>query len=438
MKKVLLTLMLIALIATSFAGCGSSPTPQSSAPSKASEQAKSSEPAKAADPIKIGAMFPTSGANALMGNAGLLGAQIAAEIVNKNGGVNGRQVTIVPADAVDPTVATTEAGRLINQQGVKVLVGSLSSGNAVAISGVTEKNNAVLWETCGISDEVVSKGFKNVFRVIDQGSFRGAYAMKFVKEVLASKLGIAPDKIKVAVVNEDSSYGASVGKGAVDEAKKLGLNVVAHEAYSSKVTDMSAMVLKIKAQNPDVIFSVSYVNDAVLMYDTLKQYKAVPKALLGGGAGTTDPNFAKTLGKDADGVFCTDLPASLPLEVFAKDAKIQGVVKQFREMYKQKDSKATSIPLVAEAVFMGTYHLLNDVLPKAKSLEPADVRAAALATKLEMTTLGFGMQFGENGQNNSAYAAINQWQNGKTVVVYPQSIKNGEVINVPLPASAAK
>lgn len=437
MKKLLVLMMVFVLIATSFIGCGSSDAGNKAESAKSTEQAKAAEPAKGSEPIKIGAMFPKSGSNALMGNAGLLGAQIAAEIVNKNGGVTGRQVQIVDADAPDPTAATTEAGRLINQKGVNVIIGSLSSGNALAISAVTEKSNAILWETCGISDELTSKGFKYVFRVIDKGSFRGAYAMKFVKEIVAPKLGIAPDKIKVAVVNEESSYGASVGKGAIDEAKKLGLNVVAHEAYNSKITDMSAMVLKIKAQAPDVIFSVSYVNDAVLLYDTLKQYKAVPKALLGGGAGTTDVNFAKTEGKDADGVFCTDLPASLPLEVF-KDEKVKSVVEEFRKIYKEKDAKAERIPLVAEAVFMGTYALLHDVLPNAKSMSRDDIREAALKTKLPLTTLGFGLDLGEDGQNNAAFAAINQWQDGKTKIVYPESIKNGDMINVPLPLSSAK
>ena len=199
---------------------------------------------------------------------------------------------------------------------------------------------------------------------------------------------------------------------------------------------MSAMVLKIKAQTPDVIFSVSYVNDAVLLYDTLKQYKAIPKAFIGGGAGTTDPNFAKVQSKDADGVFATDLPANLPLEVFNKDEKLKAVVKEFKELYLKKDTKVTVVPLVAEAVFMGTYALLHDVLPNAKSLSKEDVRDAALKTKLDMTTLGFGLNFGEDGQNNSAFAAINQWQNGKTVIVFPETIKTGNIINIPLPLSS--
>ena len=177
MKKLLLSFIVFALITASFVGCGNKTTPKNT------------------EAIKIGAMFPTSGANALMGNAGLLGAQVAVDMINKNGGVKGRQVALVAADATDATVANTEAGRLINQQGVGIIIGSLSSGNALAISAVTEKSGAILWETCGISDELTSKGFKYVFRVIDKGSFRGAYAMKFAKDVLAPKLGIAADKL---------------------------------------------------------------------------------------------------------------------------------------------------------------------------------------------------------------------------------------------------
>ena len=357
-------------------------------------------------------------------------------MVNEKGGIKGKKIELVKADAPDPTTATTEAGRLIEQQGIKLIFGSMSSGNALAISSVTEKSGAILVESGGITDELTNKGFKYVFRVIDKGSYRGALGVRYSSEVLAPIIGKKPSELRVAIINEESSYGASVGGGAEAEAKKLGLNIVLHESYNAKITDMSAMVLKIKAAAPDVLLSVNYINDAILLFDTLKQYKAMPKIFMGCGAGTTDPNFAKTIGTDSDGVFCMDMPTNLPIQAFSKDEKVKIAVQEFRTRFLKAYPSVNAVPVGAECAFCGAYSFLNDILPRAASTEIADIRTAALATKLSLTTLGFGLDFGEDGQNKSATANIGQWQNGKVVTVYPSSLKNGEQINVPLPIAS--
>ncbi|MHB1394108.1 MAG: ABC transporter substrate-binding protein [Clostridia bacterium] len=111
-----------------------------------------------------------------------------------------------------------------------------------------------------------------------------------------------------ALIIEDSSYETSIANGATEEAQKLGLNIVAHENCNKNITYMTLMVLKVKAANPNIIFAVSYVNDEVLLYDTLKQQNAIPKVLFGGGAGFADPNFSKTVGANANGLFVIDMP----------------------------------------------------------------------------------------------------------------------------------
>lgn len=425
MKRLFALLLVVTLILTTLVGCSSPSTQGSSAPASGS--------AKNTEPLKVGAIYPLSGSNALLGNQTLTAVKIAVDMINKNGGVQGRQVELISADAPDPTTATTEAGRLIDQQGVKIIFGSLASGNALAISAVTEKSGAILMESGGITDELTNKGFKNVYRIIDKGGFRGAQGARYVKDVIAGKLGMKPEELKIAVVNEDSSYGVSVATGAIDEFKASGMNVVLHESYNAKVTDMSAMVMKIKDAKPDVLVTVSYINDAVLLVDTLKQYKAMPKVFLGTGAGTTDPNFAKTIGADSDGMFCLDMPTNLPIEHFAKYPEVQKVVEEFRKAFLAEYKDLDKASVAAEAAFAGAYHFLNDVVAKAKSTDPADIREQALKTKLEMTTLGFGLEFGEDGQNKLASANVGQWQGGKVVTVYPEDRKNGEAINIPLP-----
>ena len=414
MKKYLALFLVMIMMLTAFTGCAGG-----------GEQAS-------AEPLKVGAIYPLSGPNALLGAQTLEAVKIAIDIVNANGGVQGRQVQLFEADAPDPTAATTEAGRLVDKEGVQVIFGSLSSGNSLAIAGVTEKSGVTLVESGGIADAITDSGYQNVFRILDKGSLRGATGVKFVAETVAAKLGIPVNELKVAIIHEESAYGQSVAGGAEKAIAEAGMQLVAKEAYNKDITDMSAMVMKVKALKPDVLFTVNYINDAILLVDTLKQYEAMPKVLMGLGAGTTDPNFAKTIGADSDGMFCTDMPTNLPLDVFT-DPDMKAVVEQFRTKFHEKFPDIPNASVAAEAAFAGCYTFLNNVLPNAKTLDAAGIREAALTTKLDMTTLGFGWDLGEDGQNYAASANINQWQGGKVSTIAPEKLKNGEMINVPLP-----
>lgn len=417
MKKFLAVLLILVLVLGTITGCGGG----------------AEEPSGEAEPFKVGAIYPLSGANALLGNQCLDAVQIAVDFVNEKGGVQGRPVELVSADAPDPTAAATEAGRLVDQVGVKVVFGSLASGNALAIAGVTDKSGVVLVESGGIADALTDSNFKYVYRILDKGGLRGAVGAEYVGTGIAETLGIAPADLKVFIIHEESSYGESVANGAEAKIKEMGMQLAGREHYNKDITDMSALVLQIKQAKPDVLLTVSYVNDAILMVDTLKQLQAMPKVFMGLGAGTTDPNFAMTVGTDSDGFFCTDMPTNLPLDVF-EDEEMRATVEAFREAFLAKNTNLQNASIAAEAAFAGAYTFLNNILPNAADLDdPETIRAAALETKLDMTTLGFGWNLGEDGQNYAASANINQWQGGKVVTIAPDTLKNGDAINVPLP-----
>ena len=420
MRKKLAIILVVMLVVTSLAGCSGG----------ASKNGDSKET------FKVGAIYPLSGDKALLGSQCLAAVKIAVDIVNENGGVQGRQVELTEADAPDPTTATTEAGRLVDQNGVQVIFGSMSSGNALAIAGVTERSGVTLVESGGIADALTDSGFQHVFRILDKGGLRGGGGMAYVAEYLAPKLGIAPKDLRIAIIHEESSYGTSVADGAVNKATELGLNVVLREPYNATITDMSALVLKLKEAKADVLISVNYINDAILLVDTLKQYDAIPKVIMGCGAGTTDPNFAATIGADSDGIFCTDMPTNLSLDVFNSDKKLQSVVSDFRKRFKAEFPDMKNVSVAAECAFGGAYTFLNNILPNAKTLDSDGIREAALTTKLDITSIGFGWDLHEDGQNYAASANINQWQNGAVVTLYPDELKNGELINVPLPIAA--
>lgn len=416
MKKILSVLLILVLVLGTVTAC-----------------ANGGGAAEPAETFKVGAIYPLSGPNALLGNQCLDAVQIAVDMINEKGGIQGREVELVSADAPDPTTASTEAGRLVDQVGVKVIFGSLASGNALAIAGVTDKSGVVLVESGGIADALTDSNFKYVYRILDKGGLRGAVGAQYIGDNVSKTLGIATEDMKIFIIHEESAYGESVANGAEAKVKELGMQLVGRESYNATITDMSALVMKIKDAKPDVLVDVSYVNDAILLVDTLKQLQAMPKVFMGCGAGTTDPNFAMTIGADSDGFFCTDMPTNLPLSVFT-DKDMKATVEAFRAAFLAKNTNMENASIAAEAAFAGSYTFMNNILSEAKDLnDPESIRTAALETKLDMTTLGFGWDLGEDGQNYAAGANINQWQGGKVVTVSPEKMKNGEAINIPLP-----
>ncbi len=419
MKKWISILMLFVLCMGSVSGCGGE---------TASDDA--------GETFSVGAIYPLSGSNALQGNECLTACQLAVQYVNEEGGVLGRTVELTYADAPDPATATTEASRLVDQVGVKAIFGSLSSGNALAIAGVTDKAGVFLVESGGIVDSLTDNGYQYVFRILDKGGMRGAQGVQYIADELADVLGKSVTDLKIAILHEESSYGTCVADGAEARCNELGMQVVYRDSYATTLTDMSALVLKIKEAQPDVLLSVCYVNDAILLVDTLNQLDAMPKVFMGCGAGTTDPNFAVTIGNEiANGMFCTDMPTNLPLEVFEASG-LRPVVERFRADWLSQYPDMVNVPIAAEAAFAGAYTFLHDILPQASDLnDPQAIREAALSTKLDMTTLGFGWDMGEDGQNQAAAANINQWQGGEVVTIAPDLMKNGDAINVPLPGA---
>jgi branched-chain amino acid transport system substrate-binding protein len=359
--------------------------------------------------------------------------RIAVDFINKNGGVHGLQVELFEADAPEPNAAATEANRLIDREGVKVIFGSLASNNAIVIAGVCDKNRVVLVESGGIADALTNQGFKCVFRILDKGGLRGAAGVDYIAEKLTDKLSIQPTELKMALIYEDSAYGESVASGARLRALEYGLDIVSDQTYNATLKDMSALALNVRESKPDVLLTVNYVDDAILILDALRQYEAVPKVIMGCGAGTTSTQFASDIGDDSDGIFCTDMPTNLSLDVFSGDPKVKKAVSDFRESFLSVYSELTTCPIAAEAAFSGAYTFLNDILPNAETLDFDQMRKAALETKLPITTLGFGWDLEEDGQNYAASANINQWQYGKVVTVFPERMQNGNAINVPLP-----
>jgi branched-chain amino acid transport system substrate-binding protein len=386
---------------------------------------------------KIGALYPLTGSLALLGTENLNGAKIAVEMINEQGGIDGHKIELVIGDASTPDKAQSEAERLSSLENVKVISGTYSSGLSYAASQVVERRGGVFWETGGISDGLTTRGFKGYFRVVFTASQNGQLAASISKELIAKQLGKDPKDLKLMVVHEDSDYGTSVAKAAEARAVALGFNVTSRTAYKATTTDLSPLVLRMKADEPNIVIASSYANDALLIQRQMKQLGVNVQAFIGTGGIYGLSSFAEGLGSAINGIFDTEGSAGINATALSKESQAQ--LAEFKKRFQAAHGNTPSY--VGTQGFVGTLVLLDNVLRKAGSLDPEKVRAAAVAVDIPDggTALGWGVKFAgvtepDRGQNTRSFPVAQQWQAGKLVVVSPDNMKTTGPTLVPLPA----
>jgi branched-chain amino acid transport system substrate-binding protein len=155
-------------------------------------------------PIRIGCITSLVGGYSLFGDAHVRGMQMAAEHLNSQGGVNGRQVEIVVRDdGLKPDVGVA-AARELAADGVKIFAGVRSSGVALALSGVAEELDAVFLNCASHGNNLTHEDFhKNYFRITDYSAMRiGAGS-----QVMAKRY---PQALRWGAIANDTALGQSV------------------------------------------------------------------------------------------------------------------------------------------------------------------------------------------------------------------------------------
>jgi branched-chain amino acid transport system substrate-binding protein len=315
-----------------------------------------------------------------------------------------------------PEKGVSEAERLINTEKVNVLTGCWNSAVTYPTTAVAERYGVPFIVPVSVSDKITEQGFKNVFRIAAKDSWWTRDQFAFLKDMQAEFN--TPVK-KLAFVYENGDW----GKGMAGQWKKLaekdGYEVVLDEPYPSTATDLSPVVQKIRRSRADVLLLVSNAADAILLTNTLAEYKVRLKAIVTTGGGHADPFFIKAVGKNAQYLF--------DIVEWEADINKPGA-KETNEKYKAK----YGYNLTGEAVdaYVAMY-VIKDALERAGSLDKDAIRKALAETNL---TSGPGMivgydavEFDESGQNSHASPVIiqiNDAGNGlERITVWPKSAR---------------
>lgn len=385
------------------------------------------KPEASDEPIKIGTIFPLSGPNANGGQRNMDGIRTAVQQINDEGGVNGRLVEVIPTDAPDPAAAVANANRLITQDNVDVILGSLSSDLALAIAPVAERNDTVLWELQAVTNSLTESGFKYVFRTVAAASSLGDAAANYALNEVATALGKSVKDLRVSVMNVDGAYGQDTTKGVLATLKENGVTPVDVSTYDAKIKDLTPLILKQKEAKTDVVISTSYGADTILYMNQAGQLDFAPSAYIGTGAGQTTTAFKEGVGAASEGILSAASPGEgidpkLLNETGKKD------LETYKAILKENGFEPSQGTILA---YIGTLNLLRDVLPSAKSMSAEDIRTAALAVDIPAGSSinGWGLKFNEQGQNERATVIIVQWQGDKMVTVAPEELVTGKLIS---------
>src|SRR5215472_17072882 len=251
-------------------------------------------PARAQGPIKIGASMSLTGTYAKPGAYQKEGYDVCADEVNAKGGLLGRKIEFVLYDDQSmPATAVKLYEKLLTEDKVDAVMGPYSSAVSEAVANVTEKYKKVMVAPLAATTSIFKKGRKYVFMIVSpaEGYLEGLADM-------AAKRGLKT----VAVINEDTLFPKASAAGFIEMAKKRGMQVVLQEAYPKGNTDFSALLVKVKALNPDVLAGGTYFDDAVAITRQMKELGVNPK-MFGLTVGGALPEFYDLLKQNAEYVY---------------------------------------------------------------------------------------------------------------------------------------
>lgn len=257
--------------------------------------------ASAQEVVKIGHASGVTGPVAYFGKDDENGARMAVEALNARGvAIGGKKVRfelVAEDDAADPKQATAVAQKLVDAR-VHAVVGHETSGTTIPASKIYYDAGIPQISPASTSPKYTQQGFNTAFRVVANdvqlGRALGGYAVK--------GMGVR----RVAVVDDRTAYGQGLVTEFSKGVQQQGAAIVAKEFTNDKATDFSAILTKIKAANPDLVFFGGMSAVAGPMLRQMKQLGMNVK-MMGGDGICSDEIFKLSGGTMTDGqVVCAE------------------------------------------------------------------------------------------------------------------------------------
>jgi branched-chain amino acid transport system substrate-binding protein len=244
--------------------------------------------------IKIGFNVPLTGFAAADGQSALNGAKLAVAQANAAGGVNGTKIELVVYDdQASPKEAVPVATKLIEKDKVVGAVSGSYSGSTRAAAGIFQAGKVPYVVAYAIHPDITRSG-NFVFRVSAMGEVQGRGGAKLV-----SNLG----KKKVTLITVQNDFGQALAAGFKDAAPKFGLQITGEYEYAMADRQFGAVVSKVKADDPEVIYASGYFFNAGPLVSQLRA--AGITAPIIGQEGYDSEKFIEIAGAASEGTLVT-------------------------------------------------------------------------------------------------------------------------------------
>ena len=343
--------------------------------------------------VKLGIGGPITGGSAAFGAQLKMGAEQAAEDINKAGGVLGKQITTEVGDDVsDPKQGISVANKFVGD-GVTWVVGHFNSSVSIPASGVYNDNGLLQITPAstnpGLTDPDPKTGQSkwNVFRTCGRDDQQGGVAAKFLLEHETGK--------KIAFIHDKKAY----GKGLVDETKKAlnagGVKEVLYETINPGEKDYSAIVSKLKAAGADIVYYGGEHTEAGLLVRQMRDQGM--STILMGGDGIASEEYAQIGGPASEGTLMT----------FPPDPRLNPSAASVVKAFEAKKFNPETYTLYSYAAVQ----VMKQAADAAKSVDP-EAMAKVMHSGMTFKTVVGDIAYDKKGDITRADYVVYRWQKG--------------------------
>ncbi|HDD24735.1 MAG TPA: ABC transporter substrate-binding protein [Chloroflexi bacterium] len=367
--KILLVLVVLAMVALPACGGGGSKT------------------------LKIAILAPLSGDVATFGQSTRDGALLAIEEWNAKGGVLGMQIEPIVEDSqCNAEAAVSAANKVIDQDGVKFIIGEVCSSASIPISEVAMAKGVLQISPTSTNPQVTVDENGNtkslIFRACFIDPFQGEVAAKFALEELGATTA-------AVLLDQGNDYVRGLAEFFRDSFEAGGGKVVVWETYTSDDSDFSAILTKVKDANPDVLYLPDYYSTVNLQAAQAREMGITATLMGGDGWDSADLDREATDGGFHTNHYSSDDPRPV----------VQEWVKKYQEKYgSPPDALAT---LAYDAAYM-----LLQGIEEAGKADPAAVAKAMEGLEYDVVS---GQSHFDEFHNPVKPAVILEIKDGKTV-----------------------
>jgi branched-chain amino acid transport system substrate-binding protein len=358
----------------------------------------------------VGIVLPLTGPLADFGLMEKQSFDMALEEINGGGGINGTKLHFIYADdSGKPEVGRSVVEKLINKDKVVMLGGGFSSSVTNVTADVAQQNRVPFLINTASADKITEQDWDYIFRLNPPVSEYASGLESFLAAVIKPKSAV--------IIHEKSLFGNKAAEFFQKSCERLGIEVLLVKDYDHGVEDFQPVLTKVKQLNPDIIYMVSYITDGSELMTQARQLKLSPKLFLGGAAGFTMPEFVQYAGIASDNIITANLwHQSLPLP---------GAIDYFNSYM----AKYNRDPEYHGAEAYAAAYVIKDVLQRAKSFAPDDIKQALMETRL-LTLFGpvKFTSYDKKTNQNKLTSYVVQWQYSRLKLIWPNNLANAKYV----------